>query len=217
MLPPPCPRGPADRLSLTPRDWLSARLRTRERSSMVVVPSVGRSGSGCTGTHTRTRVRNGGRRGLPSMRTFRRELDPSAEPDRVVAWRIDRGRDAGFPAHLADALARDSRYDVHALLELTDRGFSAEGGSADPAFDRGHAARAESRAGPLERWPGVDRSVEHLAWRGVPGIPRAGQRDRPTRLKGPHPVHSADGVSGRKRRFHRSWVRPVPTTTQKRT
>jgi hypothetical protein len=60
------------------------------------------------------------------MRTFKHELDSSAKPDRVVAWRIDRLRNGGFPARLADTLARDTRYDVHALLELTDRGCAAE-------------------------------------------------------------------------------------------
>lgn len=60
------------------------------------------------------------------MRTFKRELDLSAEPDRVVAWRIDRLRDGGFPPHLAETLVRDTRYDLHALLELTDRGCAAE-------------------------------------------------------------------------------------------
>jgi hypothetical protein len=60
------------------------------------------------------------------MRTFKHELDPSAKPDRVVAWRIDRLRDGGFPPHLAETLARDTRYDLHALLELTDRGCTAE-------------------------------------------------------------------------------------------
>ena len=44
------------------------------------------------------------------------------ERQRVVAWRIDRLRDAGFPSRLAAALTRDTRYDVHALLELADRG-----------------------------------------------------------------------------------------------
>jgi hypothetical protein len=44
------------------------------------------------------------------------------ERRRVVAWRIDRLRDAGFPAPLAASVAGDARYDVHALLELTDRG-----------------------------------------------------------------------------------------------
>ena len=215
MLPPPCPRGPADRLSLTPRDWLSARLRTRERSSMVVVPSVGRSGSGCTGTHTRTRVRNGGRR-LTQHANVQARVGPvgrTGSGGRLADRSRARRRLSGSPRRCARSRQRVRR----ARAARANRpGFLRRGGSADPGFDLGHAARAESR-GRLERWPGVDRSVEHLAWRGVPGIPRAGQRDRPTRLKGPHPVHSADGVSGRKRRFHRSWVRPVPTTTQKRT
>jgi hypothetical protein len=60
------------------------------------------------------------------MRTFKGELDPSAQLDRVVAWRIERLREAGFPARLAETLARDTRYDAHALLELTDRGCPAE-------------------------------------------------------------------------------------------
>ena len=60
------------------------------------------------------------------MRMFKRELDSSAKPDRVVAWRIDRLRDGGFPPRLAETLARDTRYDLHALLELTDRGCAAE-------------------------------------------------------------------------------------------
>jgi hypothetical protein len=60
------------------------------------------------------------------MRTFKHELDSSAKPDRVVAWRIDRLREADFPRRLAETLARDTRYDLHALLELTDRGCAAE-------------------------------------------------------------------------------------------
>jgi hypothetical protein len=60
------------------------------------------------------------------MRTFKRELDSSTQPDRVVTWRIERLREAGFPAPLAETLARDTRYDVHAVLELTDRGCPAE-------------------------------------------------------------------------------------------
>jgi hypothetical protein len=60
------------------------------------------------------------------MRTFKRELDSSAKPDRVVAWRIERLRDGGFPPRLAETLARDIRYDLHALLELTDRGCAGE-------------------------------------------------------------------------------------------
>jgi hypothetical protein len=60
------------------------------------------------------------------MRTFKSELDSSAKPDRVVAWRIERLRDGGFPPRLAETLARDTGYDLHALLELTDRGCAAE-------------------------------------------------------------------------------------------
>jgi RNA polymerase sigma-70 factor (ECF subfamily) len=57
---------------------------------------------------------------------FDRESDLSVTPKRVIAWRIDRLRDAGFSDRLANALAGDARYDVHALLDLIDRGCSAE-------------------------------------------------------------------------------------------
>jgi hypothetical protein len=40
----------------------------------------------------------------------------------VVAWRRRRLRSAGFPSQLADAVARDGAMDLHALLELVDRG-----------------------------------------------------------------------------------------------
>lgn len=60
------------------------------------------------------------------MRTFNHELDSAAKPDRVVAWRIERLRDGGFPPHLAETVAHDTRYDLHALLELTDQGCAAE-------------------------------------------------------------------------------------------
>lgn len=57
---------------------------------------------------------------------FDRESDLSVTPERLLAWRIDRLRDAGFSDRAASALAGDARYDVHALLELIDRGCSAE-------------------------------------------------------------------------------------------
>jgi hypothetical protein len=57
---------------------------------------------------------------------FKRQLDPGTDPDRVLAWRIDRLRDAGCSVRLADRLARDTRHDLHALLELIDRGCPAE-------------------------------------------------------------------------------------------
>lgn len=40
----------------------------------------------------------------------------------VVSWRGQRLMDAGFPRDLASRLARDCRYDLHALIELTERG-----------------------------------------------------------------------------------------------
>jgi hypothetical protein len=41
---------------------------------------------------------------------------------RWIAWRVQRLRSAGFPSELACQLARDDRVDLHALLELVDRG-----------------------------------------------------------------------------------------------
>lgn len=40
----------------------------------------------------------------------------------VVAWRRRRLLDAGFAYDLADALAADGRIDLHALLQLVERG-----------------------------------------------------------------------------------------------
>ena len=42
-------------------------------------------------------------------------------PVDVVGWRALRLRDAGFPRTLAETLARQ-RVDLHALLQLVDRG-----------------------------------------------------------------------------------------------
>ncbi len=42
-------------------------------------------------------------------------------PIDVVEWRAGRLREAGFPAALAERLARE-RVDLHALLQLVDRG-----------------------------------------------------------------------------------------------
>jgi hypothetical protein len=49
---------------------------------------------------------------------------PSVDRDLVgvVAWRRRRLERAGFEPRLAGALAADRRTDVHALLELVDRG-----------------------------------------------------------------------------------------------
>jgi hypothetical protein len=40
----------------------------------------------------------------------------------VVAWRRDRLVAAGFALPLAAALAADARHDIHALIELVERG-----------------------------------------------------------------------------------------------
>lgn len=44
------------------------------------------------------------------------------QEDRIVVWRRRLLRRAGFPPSLSWALARDARYDLHALIELTERG-----------------------------------------------------------------------------------------------
>lgn len=43
-------------------------------------------------------------------------------PVDVTAWRLCRLLEAGFPADVAERLATDRRFDLHALLELVDRG-----------------------------------------------------------------------------------------------
>lgn len=50
--------------------------------------------------------------------------DRADEP--VAVWRARRLRLAGFSEELADAVAHDCGYDVHALLELVDRGCPAQ-------------------------------------------------------------------------------------------
>jgi hypothetical protein len=52
---------------------------------------------------------------------------PADDPhDAVVAWRVFRLREAGFEERLAWAVAGDCGYDVHALLDLADRGCPPE-------------------------------------------------------------------------------------------
>jgi hypothetical protein len=43
-----------------------------------------------------------------------------------MRWRIARLRERGFSGELAKRLACDARHDLHALLELVDRGCPAE-------------------------------------------------------------------------------------------
>ena len=46
----------------------------------------------------------------------------SREAHEVVSWRRGELANAGFPLPLATRLARDPRYDLHALLDLAGRG-----------------------------------------------------------------------------------------------
>jgi hypothetical protein len=43
----------------------------------------------------------------------------------LLTWRVARLRAGGFDRASAEEIARDSRYDLHALLELVDRGCPA--------------------------------------------------------------------------------------------
>jgi hypothetical protein len=59
------------------------------------------------------------------MKNARHRERPTAsggQPPRWVRWRIERLLSAGFPAELAEQLGRERRVDIHALLELVDRG-----------------------------------------------------------------------------------------------
>jgi hypothetical protein len=49
-----------------------------------------------------------------------------AEDARVLAWRRAQLAGAGFPLPLAARLAGDGRFDLHALIELTERGCPPE-------------------------------------------------------------------------------------------
>ena len=44
----------------------------------------------------------------------------------VVSWRRDRLVEAGLPLPLATRTARDGRYDLHALIDLVERGCPPE-------------------------------------------------------------------------------------------
>jgi hypothetical protein len=57
------------------------------------------------------------------MRVTHRE---ETEGAKILAWRRARLVDAGFPLPLAARLAGDPRYDLHALIELTERGCAPE-------------------------------------------------------------------------------------------
>jgi hypothetical protein len=44
----------------------------------------------------------------------------------VVRWRCEQLAGSGFPEPLAESVADDARYDLHALIELVERGCAPE-------------------------------------------------------------------------------------------
>lgn len=44
----------------------------------------------------------------------------------VLRWRLEQLIDSGFPPSVAAHLAEDGRYDLHALIELVERGCPPE-------------------------------------------------------------------------------------------
>jgi hypothetical protein len=55
-----------------------------------------------------------------------KELTRRRDGHAAVAWRRDRLADAGFSPDLADRVADDRRYDLHALIDLVERGCPSE-------------------------------------------------------------------------------------------
>jgi hypothetical protein len=49
-------------------------------------------------------------------------MAPVREHDEVIAWRRTQLLRSGFPELLAASVARDSRYDLHRLIGLVERG-----------------------------------------------------------------------------------------------
>ena len=57
---------------------------------------------------------------------MRAELTAESEQQGVAAWRRAQLVEAGFPVRIAHGLAADGRYDLHALIELVERGCPSE-------------------------------------------------------------------------------------------
>ena len=53
---------------------------------------------------------------------MRTELRQESHRRQMRAWRRRRLIESGFPAPLAAQVATDSRFDLHALIELAERG-----------------------------------------------------------------------------------------------
>jgi hypothetical protein len=60
------------------------------------------------------------------MRPIRRQAIAGHDQDLTVRWRTRQLREAGFDPQLAEALARDCAYDLHAVLGLVDNGCPPE-------------------------------------------------------------------------------------------
>jgi hypothetical protein len=54
------------------------------------------------------------------------ETASEREAHSVIAWRRQQLVDSGFPLPLATRVSEDARYDLHALIELVERGCQAE-------------------------------------------------------------------------------------------
>jgi hypothetical protein len=54
------------------------------------------------------------------------ELERGREAPGIVTWRRERLAESGFPLPLASAVARDARFDLHALIELVEHGCPPE-------------------------------------------------------------------------------------------
>lgn len=60
------------------------------------------------------------------MRPIKRHAITGHDQDLIVRWRTSHLREAGFDPRLAEALARDCGYDLHAVLRLVDDGCPPE-------------------------------------------------------------------------------------------
>jgi hypothetical protein len=54
------------------------------------------------------------------------ELERRREAHGVISWRREQLAESGFPLALATELAHDQRFDLHALIELAERGCPPE-------------------------------------------------------------------------------------------
>ncbi len=60
------------------------------------------------------------------QRDVRSETTQEREASHVAIWRREQLAQSGFPPPLAAPLAKDPRYDLHALIELAERGCPPE-------------------------------------------------------------------------------------------